>query len=195
MKNGFFFCKAFLALPTQIAFTLDEANKGYSNSKVEITLRRFCIEQYTGPENTDCGVQLEQFRDHKNDNYQRDFVPNLRRTADIAVLLRTQMAQRCGGIAYVNRPGSTRLAVGVVDNTDTSQLVFNHEVSHMLGCEHDDDTNNNEPPRISYARGNLYGTAGRRGKHTIMAYYKTNYPNGVNYYSGPQVRDADVSRA
>ncbi len=105
---------------------ISETNQGLTNSKVNIRVHLHCVEEAKGlTELRDEGSMLRTFRSFKGTIFQRirdstndhnnvnqGSVDDLRQTADVAMLLVSDLGPSACGVAYFNSPSNT---VGIVD--------------------------------------------------------------------------------
>ena len=129
----FYYTPEFAAATPNIADYLDqvvaEMNQGYANSKIDITVTKFCQELATVSEATTSDADmLEAFRDMKGTGSEGRKA--LRNTADAAHLMVLKNTQYCG-VAYLAKPmyGWT---VGV---TQKPCALGHYTVGHELGLE------------------------------------------------------------
>jgi len=184
----FYYTPEFAAATPNIADYLDqvvaEMNQGYANSKIDITVTKFCQELATVSEATTSDADmLEAFRDMKGTGSEGRKA--LRNTADAAHLMVLKNTQYCG-VAYLAKPmyGWT---VGVTQKPCAlGHYTVGHELGHNFGAHHDTRVASNNI--FSYGHGQLIekGSAST-GYNSIMAYGTTGYRRKANYYSNPDV--------
>ena len=159
-----------------IDLLVEETNDGYRNSNLDITMVKLCQEMATINENT--ADLLDDFE------HMKGGLSPLRNTADAAHLLVIN-APYCG-VGYLDTAnpnvGRYGLTLGATKKRcGLGSYTLGHELGHNFGAHHDPDTDTNN--RYSYGHGKLL--AG--GYHTIMAYGRSGYRTGVNYWSSPDV--------
>ena len=184
----FYYTPEFAAATPNIADYLDqvvaEMNQGYANSRINITVTKFCQEQTTFSEATISDEDmLEAFTYMKGTGWQGRRA--LRNTADAAHLMVMKNTQYCG-VAYFAKP-IYEWTIGVTQKPCAlGHYTVGHELGHNFGGQHDPATDTNNI--FSYGHGHLIekGT-NTTGFNTIMAYGRSGYYAKANYYSNPDV--------
>lgn len=118
--------------------------------------------------------------------------------ADIVMLVRESKSQGSCGTAYVpgyggapQPAGFADLAVGVtVRDCDLGDYSFQHEFGHILGGNHNPESNNNSTPLVPWAQAHWENPVGtKKGGHRSLLSYKFDALPPVPYCEGecPQV--------
>ena len=161
-----------------------ETNQGYLNSKLPITLTKFCSELATLSEHS-VANSFELFYEFEKMKGSSDA---LRNTADAATLLYwgEDWNDICG-MANNLRAYSTGKTFSIVrKNCAIGYYSTGHELAHNLGAAHNREYSRN----VYYRYG--YGHLIKKGKYftglrSIMSYKRRGHETRVNYYSNPDV--------
>ena len=161
---------------------LDITNQGYRNSKMPITVVKFCSELATINENA-----FDPRKDLlKTFEYMKGTTTALRNTADAAILLVDNILGGYCGQGYLSGFASGRPLSWVRKSCAIGGYTVGHELGHNLGAHHNPEQDNN----IIFRNG--HGHLIERGEHhaglhTIMAYQRDGHWDQTNYYSNPDV--------
>ena len=187
----FYYTPEFAAATPNIEDFIDqviaETNQGYANSKIDITVTKFCAELASISEATTKEANmLTAFREMKGKGAAGRAA--LRNTADAAHLLVLRNSLYCG-VAYCCNSWRDGWTMGVtVKSCALGHYTFGHELGHNFGGHHDPKTDTNS--MFSYGHGHLIAqgsSTNTRGFHTILAYGRAGHRVAVNYYSNPSV--------
>ena len=167
---------------------IEETNQGYINSKLPITVTKFCSELASISEHcVDPNSLLEAFLSMKGSYWGGHWNSDwgaLRNTADAATLL-VLNHKDCGQGCYATYNHGDTFS-WVKKDCAIRWFTLGHELGHNLGAGH----NIEAPGRVNfrYGRGHLI----EKGKYytglnTIMAYPRQGHEIRTNYYSNPDV--------
>ena len=166
---------------------IEETNQGYINSKLPITVTKFCSELATISEHSvGKNSLLEAFENMKGyysgGSWTRDW-DALRNTADAATLL--VLNYGICGKTHSSTYNSGRTFSVVKKACAIGYFSLGHELGHILGADHNIGADGNARPP---AAGHLI----KKGKYhtglrTIMAYSRPGHRIRTNYYSNPDV--------
>lgn len=152
------YARATADIPGTAEHIIAKTNQGYANSGVLLRIWIHCIEIYLDPEDYDGSTMLTNFYNYKSS------MSELLGSADITMLLTSD--SNVGGIAYVN---TVDWPMGMATKYSAeSDLTFGHEVGHIYGGSHDEDTVAWEGGTPPHAHGVGYRLPGT-GKATILA--------------------------
>jgi hypothetical protein len=132
-------------------------------------------------------------------------VAAIRDTADVAVLLVSDLDEDTCGIGYIDSIAIGKTLSTVKKSCAWSYYSVGHEIGHNIGLDH--DPANAETRPYPYATGHLIESSGVKnddgdgddedeeesdeddsvGYRTIMAYAEDGHETRVNYYSNPRV--------
>ena len=135
----FYYTPGFQAITRDIPGFIDEVlavtNQGYANSKIPLTVTRFCIEAAT------INDQWNPYRLFKAFKKMKRTASALRNTADAAVLLSTNL-DVCGSGIF-NKISSGRTLSICAKSCVIGQFTLGHELGHNMGLQHnkEEDTN------------------------------------------------------
>jgi hypothetical protein len=132
-------------------------------------------------------------------------VAAIRDTADVAVLLVSDLEEDTCGIGYIDSIAIGKTLSVVKKSCAWSYYSVGHEIGHNIGLDHDPANADTRP--YTYATGHLIESSGVKnddgddddedeeesddddsvGYRTIMAYAEDGHETRVNYYSNPRV--------
>ena len=167
---------------------IEKTNQGYLNSKLPITVTKFCSELASISEHcVDSRLLLETFENMKGSYSEGQWTASysaLRNTADAATLL-VLNHWRCGEGCFAAYNSGQTFSV-VKKDCAIGGLSLGHELGHNLGAGH--NIENSDKSLAPYGHGHFI----KKGKYhvgwrTIMAYPKRGEGYRTNYYSNPDV--------
>jgi len=163
-------------IPGFIDQVLAETNQGYINSKIPLTVTKFCIEAATINDMEQSSDLLRAFYNMKSSTAE------LRNTADAAALLAADFSS-CGR-AFTNTIWSGNTLSITQKSCALGYYSFGHELAHNMGATHNEESATNG--NYDYGHGHLIeqGMASK-GYRTILAYWADGHSTRVNYYSNP----------
>ncbi|AOD15822.1 zinc-dependent metalloprotease [Xanthomonas fragariae] len=163
-----------------VQLAVAEANQGYINSNVGITLQLARYETTSYTETGNFTTDLQRFR-VTNDGYM-DSIHTSRNTytADVGVIVLNNSSY-CGLASGIGSTAATAFA-SVYWDCATGYYSFAHEIGHLQSTRHD-ATNDPGTSPYAYGHGYRYGNSWR----TIMAYDCTSGCPRLNYWSNPNI--------
>jgi len=178
----FYYTKEFAKATSDVTLFFNQVlavtNQGFSNSKIPVKAKIFCIEATTLTDQPEADDLRKNFEKLKGAGVAGRRA--LLGTADAAALFVVKTNQAGLG-QHRGWDSSNSLSVNVKRHSFTS-FVFGHEIGHNFGCEHDPKT---EPKNKYYNYG--YGSLINPKYLTIMGYPSGKYEKVINYYSNPKV--------
>ncbi|WP_456430217.1 M12 family metallo-peptidase [Rhodocaloribacter sp.] len=164
-------------IESEIQGATGELKTIYSNSQSGLNANLVHMEEISFTETGNSGNDLTTFLNNPDVQYKQD-----RYNADLAVLItKTLESGICGRVAMIDASYSKAYAIVRRKQGTFSCLManktFSHEIGHLQGGHHDNDTNTNP----TYARG--YNAGAYR---TVMAVYDPNSVR-IGYFSNPDV--------
>ena len=178
----FYYTKGFAKATSDVTLFFNQVlavtNQGFSNSKIPVKAKIFCIEATTLTDQAEADDLRKNFEKLKGSGVAgRRAVLG---TADAAALFVVKTNQ--AGIGqHRGWDSSNSLSVNMKKHSFTA-FIFGHEIGHNFGCEHDPKT---EPKNKYYSYG--YGSLINPKYLTIMGYPSGKYEKVINYYSNPKV--------
>lgn len=163
-----------------VQLAVAEANQGYINSNVGITLQLARYETTSYTETGNFTTDLQRFR-VTNDGYM-DSIHTSRNTytADVGVIV-LDNSSYCGLASGIGSNAASAFA-SVYWDCATGYYSFAHEIGHLQSARHD-ATNDPSTSPYAYGHGYRYGNSWR----TIMAYDCTSGCPRLNYWSNPNI--------
>lgn len=163
-----------------VQLAVAEANQGYINSNVGITLQLARYETTSYSETGNFTTDLQRFR-VTNDGYM-DSIHTSRNTytADVGVIVLNNSSY-CGLASGIGSTAATAFA-SVYWDCATGYYSFAHEIGHLQSARHD-ATNDPSTSPYAYGHGYRYGNSWR----TIMAYDCSSSCPRLNYWSNPNI--------
>ncbi|MGW8339240.1 peptidase [Xanthomonas axonopodis pv. khayae] len=163
-----------------VQLAVAEANQGYINSNVGITLQLARYETTSYTETGNFTTDLQRFR-VTNDRYM-DSIHTSRNTytADVGVIV-LDNSSYCGLASGIGSNAASAFA-SVYWDCATGYYSFAHEIGHLQSARHD-ATNDPSTSPYAYGHGYRYGNSWR----TIMAYDCTSGCPRLNYWSNPNI--------
>ena len=158
-----------------------EANQGYTNSGITITVQLANKSQVTYTESGNFTTDLSRYRGTADGYMDSIHTTRNSTTADVGVLL-INNTQYCGLASGIGSTASTAFAA-VYWDCATGYYSFAHEIGHLQSARHDPA---NDPTTTPYAWGHGYQyTASTPKWRTIMAYDCSGGCPRLNYWSNP----------
>jgi hypothetical protein len=170
-----------------IQLAVDETNKSYENSGINIRLH---LAQTLKVNYRESGSSFDMILNHfaSAGDGRMDEIHKLRGTykSDVAVLLINQSAF-CGLARTIKAAALSGFAIVHYDCA-TGNYSFGHEIGHLQGARHNPEVDNTSTP-FAYGHGYLNGSNWR----TIMAYNCSPSCPRLQYWSNPNVKYGGVA--